>query len=716
MSSAKRPYARGASNPFVAETTETLNRLARETSSYLKGAARQPVDWYPWGGEAFARAKAEDKPILLDIGAVWCHWCHVIDHESYEDPEIAKIINERFVPVKVDRDERPDVDSRYQSAVNAISGQGGWPLTAFLTPDGKVFYGGTYFPPKDLYGRPSFRRILLAVSDHYTKERADAINTAESLHQALAERRGLHVHEADVNEPLLKEAVDGLKGQFDPVNGGFGSSPKFPHPGTMEFLLARYHRTKEDGLRNMITRTLTGMARGGVYDQVAGGFHRYSTDATWIVPHFEKMAYDNAALLSNYAKAWSIFRDPLSKEAAEGIVRWTNEVLSDRTNGGFYASQDADVGPGDDGDHFTWTLEEVRGVCTEEETTALAWRYDIGERGEMHHNPSKNVLFADKTPAEIAKETGWAVDKVESLLKRGVEKLRAARAKRPAPFVDPTIYTNWNAMYVRAYLDAHRYLGREDCRDFALKTLRLLWENLWDPEAGMHHQWANGVRRITGFLEDHVWSAAALLDAYEATQDPEWLEQAETVTRFALDHFWDARGGGFFDVTSSDGAGGSPILSLKRKPVEDSPSPSANGVAGLVLQRLHHLTGNDDYRLHHDELIRAFAGEASRMGGIFGGAYFHAAELWLHPPAEVVIVGPRTDPRTQALHRAAVETFSPGKTVLVVERGGAYVPSAVAPMLSSKQAMAGPVAFVCKGNSCSPPASDPAKLQELLSG
>ena len=275
------------------------SRLAKETSAYLRGAAHQPVEWYPWGEDAFAKAKAEDRPILLDIGAVWCHWCHVIDHESYEDPEIAKVINENFVPVKVDRDERPDVDSRYQAAVNALTGQGGWPLTAFLTPDGKVFYGGTYFPPKDTHGRPSFRRILLAVAEHYKKERAEAINNANSLHQALAEGRRVHVHDADVNEDLLRDALLVLKGQFDPVNGGFGSAPKFPHPGTIEFLLARYPRTKDDWTRNVITRTLSGMAKGGVYDQVGGGFHRYSTDAMWIVPHFEKMAYDNAALLSN---------------------------------------------------------------------------------------------------------------------------------------------------------------------------------------------------------------------------------------------------------------------------------------------------------------------------------------------------------------------------------------------------------------------------------
>src|SRR3990170_626640 len=272
------------------------NRLAKETSSYLRGAARQPVHWFPWGEEALRKAKELDRPILLDIGASWCHWCHVIDRESYEDPELAQVINENFVAVKVDRDERPDVDARYQQAVGSISGAGGWPLTAFLTPDGKVFYGGTYFPPKDGYGRPSFRRVLESVAEHYRRNRADAIGNAYRIHQALEERRSLHAHEADVNEAFLKGAVAELKGQFDPANGGFGGAPKFPHPGTIEFLLARHHRTKEDGLRNVIVRTLAGMAEGGVHDRVGGGFHRYSTDATWTVPHFEKMGYDNAAL------------------------------------------------------------------------------------------------------------------------------------------------------------------------------------------------------------------------------------------------------------------------------------------------------------------------------------------------------------------------------------------------------------------------------------
>jgi len=288
------------------------NRLAKERSSYLRGAAHQPVDWHPWGEEAFAKARAEDKPILLDIGAVWCHWCHVIDHESYDDPEVAKILNEHYVAVKVDRDERPDVDARYQQAVQALSGQGGWPLTAFLTPEGKVFYGGTYFPPTEAFGRPSFKRVLLAVSDHYKKDRASAQKDADALHRALSQRLPMVAREP-LDEGLLFAVEEQLKSSFDGRNGGFGGAPKFPHPGTMEFLLARAWRSRDETLRDMAVRTLTEMARGGVYDQIGGGFHRYATDARWIVPHFEKMAYDNAELLRNYVHGFQLFGTPIRK-------------------------------------------------------------------------------------------------------------------------------------------------------------------------------------------------------------------------------------------------------------------------------------------------------------------------------------------------------------------------------------------------------------------
>ena len=417
-------------------TEKPANRLAAETSTYLKGAAHQPVAWYPWGEDAFRRAKELDRPILLDIGATWCHWCHVIDRESYEDPELAQVINDHFVAIKVDRDERPDIDARYQQAIGAIAGQGGWPLTGFLTPDGKAYYGGTYFPPKDAHGRPSFRRVLLAMSEYYRTNRADTLREAEALHRALAEGRKSLVEDGVVNEALLKESADSLRGQFDPVNGGVSGQQKFPHAGTMEWVMARYRRTREEGLRTIVTRTLTSMARGGVYDQVGGGFHRYSTDPRWIVPHFEKMLYDNAGLLRNYVHAWMLTKDPLYRETAEGILAWADEVLSDRAQGGYYASQDADVGLDDDGDYFTWTLDELKEAASLDEARVLALRFEVQDRGEMHHNPRKNVLFVDQEPEAIAKSLDMPVGRVRELIDSGRRNLKAARDRRPVPGVD----------------------------------------------------------------------------------------------------------------------------------------------------------------------------------------------------------------------------------------------------------------------------------------
>src|SRR5881398_2800386 len=530
-------------------TEKRGNRLSKETSTYLKGAAHQPVDWYPWGEEAFRRAKELDRPILLDIGATWCHWCHVIDRESYEDPDLAKVINEHFVAVKVDRDERPDIDARYQQAVGAIAGQGGWPLTGFLTSDGKAFYGGTYFPPKDAHGRPSFRRVLLAMADAYRTNKADTLREAEALHQALAEGRVSLVEEGVVNEAMLKESLDSLRGQFDPVNGGISGQQKFPHPGTMEWVMARFRRTREEGLRTIVTRTLTSMAKGGVYDQVGGGFHRYSTDPRWIVPHFEKMLYDNAGLLANYVHAWQLTRDPLYRETAEGILSWAEAVLSDRQRGGYFASQDADVGLDDDGDYFTWTLDELKGAVNEDEARVLALRFEVGDRGEMHHNPKKNVLFVDQDPEAIAKELHLSADRVRTLITSGMEKLKAAREKRTMPAVDKTIFASWNGMMIASVLEAAMAFDREDLRTFALKSLHRIWTEMWSKEQGMWHASVDGERKVRGLLEDHVYVVDALLVAFTATGDSGYLRTAEEVMTFALKHFWD-RAGGFVDLAS----------------------------------------------------------------------------------------------------------------------------------------------------------------------
>lgn len=695
-------------------TERRSNRLSKETSTYLRGAAHQPVDWYSWGEEAFRRAKELDRPILLDIGATWCHWCHVIDRESYEDPDLAKVINENFVAIKVDRDERPDIDARYQQAVGAIAGQGGWPLTAFLTPDGKVFYGGTYFPPKDAFGRPSFRRVLLAMAEAYRTNKADTMREAESLHQTLAEGRAVVVEGGVVNEAMLKESLDALRGQFDPVNGGISGQQKFPHPGTMEWVMARYRRTREEGLKKIFTGTLTAMAKGGMYDQVGEGFHRYSTDPRWIVPHFEKMLYDNAGLLANYVHAWQLTNDPLYRETAEGILGWLEEVFSDRERGGYYASQDADVGLDDDGDYFTWTLEELQGAVDPDEARVLSPYYDVGERGEMRHNVKKNVLYVDQEPEELAKALGWPIDRVHALVVSGKRKLKAARDRRAMPAVDRTVFASWNGMMIASVLEAAMAFGREDLLAFALKSLQRIVTEMWTKDRGMWHAASDGTRKVGGLLEDHVYTIDALLAAYAATADAAYLRTAEEIAGFTLKHFW-SKEGGFLDIAADlHERVGITLQEVRRRPVEDSPYAGANAVAALCLQRLHALTGNDDYRLHHDELMMAFAGEASRYGPVFAGTYHLAAELWIHPPAEVVVIGPRDDPKARSLREAAARTYAPGKTILAVQKEDAYIPASVEPMRKTREAKAGAVAFVCEGSACSLPTSDPARLRSLL--
>src|SRR6476469_7066505 len=391
-----------------------LNSLAQAASSYLRSAMHQPIHWHEWGPEAFATAQRENKPILLDIGAVWCHWCHVMERESYESPEIAAIINEHFIAIKVDRDERPDVDSRYQSAVQAISGQGGWPLTAFLTPEGKPLYAGTYFPPQDYQGRPSFSRVLLTLAQAYREKHGDVLESAESVMSAISQAEGFAGKSGSLKPELIDSMVESAVKLFDPEHGGFGSSPKFPHPSGMDLLMQRAAETSNADLLNVITVSLDKMARGGVYDQLAGGFHRYSVDEHWIVPHFEKMSYDNSELLKNYVHAYQVTGNPFFAAVARDIIRWMDGWLSDRERGGFYASQDADINLDDDGNYFTWTLEEARALLTTDELNVATLHYDIYEVGEMQHDPARNVLYVRAPVEEIAVRLGMQPGRVEA--------------------------------------------------------------------------------------------------------------------------------------------------------------------------------------------------------------------------------------------------------------------------------------------------------------
>ncbi len=683
----------------------SANRLAGSPSAYLQSAAHQPIHWYPWGTEAFAAAEAADKPVLLDIGAVWCHWCHVMDGESYENPELAAFLNEHFVCVKVDRDERPDVDARYQRAVQALTQQGGWPLTAFLTSRGEVFFGGTYFPPDGKYGRPGFRTVLASVLEAY-RSRKDQIQTqAQSIRRILDE----HLDEGmpgEIASPLLDDAVAQMARVFDPVNGGFGSQPKFPHTAAITLLMHRWHDQPSDAVRQIIDRTLQAMARGGVHDQLGGGFHRYSVDAKWIVPHFEKMAYDNSELLKNYLDAFTLFGNEEYSEVARGIVRWIREVGSD-PDGGYLASQDADVGLEDDGDYFTWTREEAAAVLTPEELDVVGAYYDIGTAGEMHHNPGKNVLFVASTISAIALRTGRTEETTELLLRSAQAKLRLERGRRTAPFVDRTRYTNWNAMMVSAMLRAGAVLQDEWATGHALLTLDRIRRECDRPEGVTHTPGG-----VSGLLDDQVQTAAALVDAYEATGNEAWLEGAEQLMDHVWSEYWDSEAGGLFDTARSRKAEAG-LLPARAKAVQDAPTPSSNGVAGIVLARLHELTTRGRWKERAESLLRAFAGRADELG-LYAATYLLAIDWQLNPATHIVVVGEAHDPTAHAMHRAALAAFVPRRVIHWIAPNEAVerpLPAVLRGMLATGGA---PRGYACTGTSCSPPAADLASWRATL--
>jgi uncharacterized protein YyaL (SSP411 family) len=698
------------------------NALAQAASPYLRSAMHQPIHWYEWGEEAFAAAQRQKKPILLDIGAVWCHWCHVMDHESYDDPEVARIVNENFIAVKVDRDERPDIDSRYQAAVSAISGQGGWPLTAFLTPDGKPFYGGTYFPPDERMGRPSFKRVLEAIAGAFREKHGEVHKQADMVMNALSQAESFPGSSAAFSPKIVDSIVRSATRLFDVEHGGFGTAPKFPHPAILDLLIDRYARTGESHLKTVIETTLTHMARGGVYDQLAGGFHRYSVDERWVVPHFEKMSYDNSELLKNYVHAYQALGDPFFAEVVRDIMRWMDEVLSDRERGGFYASQDADIGVEDDGDYFTWTLEEARAVLSDDEFKAASYHYDIGEIGEMHHNPRKNVLHVRASVEEIAARMGTPAERVRALLDSAKQRMLAARRQRPTPYVDKTVYVNWNALCVSAYLDAARVLHLEDACHFALRSLDRILAEAWKPESGLKHVVAYSdpnakYRDVAGLLDDYAFTKIACLDAYEATADLTYFTFARRIGYAMIERFYDAAGGGFFDVQKSASTPEIGALAASRKPFQDSPTPAGNSAAAIALLRLHAYTHDQSYRDKAQKTLEVFASMAEQYG-IFAGTYGVAASLYSAPHTQVVIVG--SGEQADKLYAAAVTPFALGKSVVRIPGENEAMPQNLPPALAETipnlpEVKAGkPVAVVCSGFTCQPPIHDPEQLSEAV--
>ena len=754
-------------------TTSTLNSLARASSAYLRSAMHQPIQWQEWGAEAFAAARRDNKPMLLDIGAVWCHWCHVMDRESYDDPEIAAIVNQHFIAVKVDRDERPDIDSRYQAAVQAVSGQGGWPLTAFLTPDGKPFYGGTYFPPSDGYGRPSFRRVLLSIANAYAEKHGEVMDQAKMLESAIAQAESFAGKDGRVSASVIAAIQTSALRMFDPQHGGFGQAPKFPHPSALDLLIERYARgsgaasggelpplrqaqgrlyRKErdrmghpprtdspqidssrtdspraggDDLGNLIITTLSHMANGGVYDQLAGGFHRYSVDERWVVPHFEKMCYDNSELLKNYVHGYQATERQFFADVARDIVRWMDEWLSDRERGGFYASQDADINMDDDGDYFTWTLVETRAVLTEDEAQVAALHYDINEVGEMHHNPAKNVLYVRASVEEIAGRMKLTTEAVAELLGSAKKKMYAARLLRPTPYIDKTVYVGWNGLCVSAYLEAAKVLGLAEARRFALRSLDRVLGQAWkQPSRQLLHvvaysDPAAALREVPGLLEDYAFTALACLDAYEATADLSYFTFAREIADAMISRFYDVTSGGFFDREPAAEGQSLGVLATRRKPLQDSPTPAGNPMAAIALMRLHHYTGDAEYRDKAEQTLETFAGVAGEFG-IFAATYGIAVAHLLEGAVQVIVSADDEDAETaKQLYAAAVADFSFGKTVLRLATNqavGENLPPVLAATIPGLPGLGAGKSFavLCSGSTCQPPIFDAMELRRVL--
>ncbi|HXV02961.1 MAG TPA: thioredoxin domain-containing protein [Gaiellaceae bacterium] len=636
-----------------------MNRLAQETSPYLLQHADNPVDWYAWGEEAFERARVEDKPILLSIGYSACHWCHVMEHESFEDDETARLMNEHFVNVKVDREERPDVDALYMDAVVALTGQGGWPMTVFLTSEGEPFFGGTYYPPEPRHGMPAFRDVLETISALYRERRGAVESSAGQLREALT-RAGEQAPSSDVlTEELLRDAARALRSQFDPEWGGFGGAPKFPPASTLEFLL-RMHLRGDEAALPMVVKTLDAMAAGGMYDLVGGGFHRYAVDRTWLVPHFEKMLYDNALLASTYLHGWVVTGDKRYRRIVEQTLDYVLRELS-LPEGAFASAQDADT-EGVEGLTFTWTTEE--GVPEE-----LLQPFEDGRsiiRGELDEE-----------------------------LRRRLFDIREQRSK---PLRDDKAVTSWNGLLLAALAEAGRRLERRDWLEAATRLAAFLLGPLSDAEGRLYRTYREGEAKNTGFLEDYADVANGLYELHVATGELRWLEEANRLARLAVELFGDEERGGFF-LTPSHGE----RLIARQKTFDDHPTPSGNSMLAFVLLRLARIYGDDELERQAVGVFRLIRDALSRAPQAFGDA-LAGLDLHLSPPRELAILG-RPD---SEVARAALEPFQPQTVVAVGPADGV-------PLLAGKNLVDGrPAVYVCESFACAAPVTEPENLSKAL--
>ena len=677
------------------------NRLIHETSPYLLQHAHNPVDWHPWGEEAFQKAKSENKPVLLSIGYSACHWCHVMERESFENEEIAALMNELFVNIKVDREERPDLDEIYMNAVQMMTGRGGWPMTMFLTPEGKPFYGGTYFPPEDRYSVPGFPKILQGVANAFYKQPQDIENSVSQILTRLQSMSRSAESAGPFDPDIIIRGAEQLAQAHDSEHGGFGRAPKFPNAGVYELFLRAFHQSKNPRFLDTIIYTLTKMAQGGIYDHLGGGFHRYSVDEKWLVPHFEKMLYDNAQLVRVYAQVYQITGELQFKRVVEETVDYLlREML--QPQGGFYSTQDADS-EGEEGKFFVWTPQEVSRILGEEAAEIFCRIYDVSEQGNFE---DKNILHPILTLEQASKYFNRGVDEIAALLGEAKAKLFAEREKRIKPFRDEKVITAWNGLALSGLAEAIKISGNQEYRRAATRTVEFIFSKLFR-DGHLLHTYRDGVAKILGYLDDYAFLAVGLLDLFEATLDRSLLAKAIELTDILISEFWDDDDGAFFYTGKSHEQ-----LISRAKPAFDASIPSGNSMAAQLLLRLYHYTSREVFLKKAETILRSYHDAMAAQP--FGLAHMLGAlDFYLRKPKEIVIVGEPDDPRTKEILEGVHSTYLPNSTVQLVRPDEKI--DEIAPLLKGKSQIGGQVTgYVCHNFTCSAPVTTWDDLRPLL--
>ena len=684
-------------------SSRPANRLASETSPYLLQHAHNPVDWFPWGPEAFEQARREDKPILLSVGYSACHWCHVMERESFENDDIAALMNRLFVSIKVDREERPDVDQIYMQAVQSMTGRGGWPMTVFMTPDGVPFYGGTYFPPVDRHGMPGFPRLIQSIADAYHTRKGEVLEAGRQLVESMQQAERLSRSTTLLTRDILVRAYLGIANEFDERDGGLGQAPKFPQPMTWEAVLRVWRRTGDARALEMLRLTLTRMARGGMYDQLGGGFHRYSVDGQWLVPHFEKMLYDNAQLASLYLRAWLATGEGEYRRITEETLDY---VIGEMTHpaGGFYSAQDADS-EGVEGKFFVWTPDEIRATLGDPglARAALAyWGVDDGPNFEGH-----SILFVPRGPDAVAGALGMSRDDLAAAIARARGALHAAREKRVHPGLDDKVLASWNGLMLAAFAEAAATLGRADYLTAAVRNAEFLTTAMVR-DGRLLRSWKDGQARITGYLEDHAMVGAGLLALYEATFDRRWLDESRRLAEEALRLFWSEDREMFFDTGHDQEA-----LVVRPRNIFDNAVPSGTSVAIDWLLRLAIVTGEVRYETVALAALRPMADIMQRYPSGFG-RYLSALDFHLGPVAEVALVWrPGEERSATPLLGTVFGRYQPNRVVVGAAEGA---PAAAGlPLLAERTAVGGrATAYVCQHYVCQLPVTEPEALARQL--